>query len=296
VASSAAAQLTEAALAQVRAKPGFRQACEAAAAKSVALTAGLDHGFQWIIKDIGRAAICVTAAVLHYADELTMQNLTAATLAHRVSSPGRVSQLVRRCQAIGQFAVDDGPGIWTRRRAQLGPAVLSMLRGRGLCDMAAALTLAPELGAALAIFETEEGAASALVHLAMVCGERRDLFDFTAKRPLNFFMEREAGMSILFDLLVSQPPDRQRLLQEATLSRYALSRRYGVSRAHINKLLADSGHTEAIGDRVIFSETLSEALEAHYALVFAHNHGCARALLSGWRFQPGRRSAAASAA
>jgi hypothetical protein len=27
-------------------------------------------------------------------------------------------------------------------------------------------------------------------------------------------------------------------------------------------------------------------MEAHYALVFAHSHGVARILLSGWRFRP----------
>ena len=103
-------------------------------------------------------------------------------------------------------------------------------------------------------------------------------------------------MSILFDLLASQPPERSRLLEEAPLSRYALARRYGVSRAHINKLFAESGHTEAIGDRVVFSETLSDALEAHFALVFAHNHGCARILMKGWRFtRPGGEAADSAA-
>jgi hypothetical protein len=135
------------------------------------------------------------------------------------------------------------------------------------------------------------------MHLALVSQERRDLFAFGKKRPINFFLDREAGMSILFDLLASQSPDRTRLLQEAPLSRYALARRYGVSRAHINKLLAESGHTEAIGDRVVFSETLSEALEAHFALIFTHSQGAARILMSGWRFrQPGEANAAASAA
>ena len=95
-------------------------------------------------------------------------------------------------------------------------------------------------------------------------------------------------MSILFDLLASQSPDRTRLLEEAPLSRYALARRYAVSRAHINKLLAESGHTEAIGDRVTFSETLSDALEAHFALIFAHNQHTARILQGGWRYQQAR--------
>lgn len=265
--------------------PGFQRACEAAAAESVQLLVELDPAYQWITKDLGRAAICVTAAILHYADELTVQNLTALCVANGVSSPGRVNQLVRRCGEIGQFTVEDGAGIWTRRRAAFGPQLLAMLHRRAKCDMKAAVSLAPELRGVLDILETEEGAVSALMHLAFIAGERPDLFKFGAKRPLNFFLDREAGMSILFDLLAAQPSDRKRLLEEAPLSRYALARRYGVSRAHINKLLAESGHTEAIGDRVVFSETLSEALEAHYALLFAYNQNAARLLLSGWRFR-----------
>jgi hypothetical protein len=47
----------------------------------------------------------------------------------------------------------------------------------------------------------------------------------------------------------------------------------------------------------VFSETLSDALEAHFALIFAHNQGAARILLSGWRYRrPNETSAAASAA
>jgi hypothetical protein len=295
--SPAAAQLTEERFAALRAMPGFRRACEKASGDAVELFVKLDLDYQWITKDLGRAAICVTAAILHYAGELTVQSLTAACVANTVSSPGRVNQVVRRCQEIGQFTIEEGPGIWTRRRAVLGDGLLGMLHERGLSDMRAAVALAPELQAGADAMETESGAISALMHLAGVSSERRDLFTFGKKRPLNFFLDREAGMSILFDLLASQAPDRSRLLEAAPLSRYALARRYGVSRAHINKLLAESGYTEAIGDRVVFSETLSDALEAHFALVFAHNQGAARVLMKGWRYQrPGAVDAGAASA
>jgi len=283
--SAASARLTEEAFAAVRALPGFRAACERDSSESVRLFVALDPGYQWIFKDLDRAAICMTAAMMHYAGDLTVQGLTAACVAFNVSSPGRVNQLVRRCQEIGQFIVEDGPGIWTRRPARLGPGLLGMLHERALCDMRAAVSLAPDLKGGLEAMQTEAGWISALMHLAMVSGERQDLFSFGKKRPINFFLDREAGMTILFDLLASQSPDRTRLLEEARLSRYALARRYAVSRAHINKLLAESGHTAAIGDRVTFSETLSEAMEAHFALVFAHQLDTARLLQGGWRYQ-----------
>lgn len=295
MASAASAQLTEEAFAAIRAMPAFRRACEAASADAVRLFVDLHPAYQWITKDLGRAAIVMTAAILHYTGELTVQNLTAACVVNTISSPGRVNQVVRRCQEIGQFTVEDGPGLWTRRRARVGPQLLTVLQERGISDMRAAVMLAPELEGGLAAMATEAGAMSAIMHLARVSAERRDLFAFAAKRPINFFLDREAGMSILFDLLASQPADRSRLLEEAPLSRYALARRYGVSRAHINKMFAESGHTEAIGDRVRFSETLSEAFEAHFALIFAHNQGAARRLLSGWRYRPPGSASAASA-
>ena len=284
--TATSAQLTEETFAAVRATPGFRRACEVASAEAVLQFTELEPAYRWITKDLGRAGICMTAAILHYAGELTVQSLTAACVANALSSPGRVNQVVRRCQEIGQFVVEDGPGIWTRRPARIGAGLLGMLHRRALCDMAAAVSLTPELRGGLEIMQTEAGAVSALMHLARVSSERRDLFSFAKKRPINFFLDREAGMSILFDLLASQEPDRTRLLEAAPLSRYALARRYGVSRAHINKLLSESGHAQAIGDRVVFSEILSDALEAHYALIFAHNQGAARLLLSGWRFRP----------
>lgn len=265
--------------------PRFRQACEAAAADAGRLFVDLDPPFQWMMKDLGRAAIIMTAAILHYSDELTVQNLKAACVANKISSAGRVNKVLRRCQELGQFTVEDGARLWTKRRARLGPELLGMLQHRAKSDMRAAVLLAPQLKGGVAAMQTEDGAVSAIMYLARVSVERRDLFAFSVKRPLNFFLDREAGMLILFELLASQSPDRARLLEEAYLSRYALARRYGVSRAHINKLLAESGHTEAIGDRVLFSETLSDALEARFALIFAHNQGAARTLLDGWRYR-----------
>ncbi|HEY1750664.1 MAG TPA: hypothetical protein VGG29_05340 [Caulobacteraceae bacterium] len=279
-------QMTDEAFAALRARPGFRRACEAAAAESVAQYRTLTPTQQWVTRDLGRAAISVTAAILHYSGELTVQGLTAHSVRMDLSSPGRVNQVVRRAQEGGEFSVDDGPGLWTRRPARLGAGLRQALHERGMVDMRAALTLAPELSGVLDILDTHEGQVSALMWLAAVSSTRRDLFTFSEKRPLNFFLDREAGMLVLFDLLSGQSPDRDRLLEAAPLSRYALSQRYGVSRAHINKLLAESGHTDAVGDRVHFSEVLSEAVNAHFALIFQHQLGAAQMLLEGWRYGP----------
>ena len=86
------------------------------------------------------------------------------------------------------------------------------------------------------------------------------------------FGMREAGLLILYDLMLSQPPDRERLLEAAPISRAALSRRFGVSRAHVNKMLSDASDAGLINcptsDRVVFSPALSAGIERQCAEVF----------------------------
>jgi hypothetical protein len=284
-------QLTEEAFASVGANPGFRAAVEGAAARSVAHFQHLDPSYQWVTKDIGRASICVTALTLHAMGRLTAQALTATCVDGGISSPGRVQQVVRRCQEMGEMTVGPGAGLWTRRPLRLGAGLQRALRERAMIDLRAALTLAPGLGDAAALADTDDGFAASLTCIAIIVSLRRDVFALEESGPLAFFLEREAGMLILFDLIGAQAADRERLLESAPLSRYALSRRFGVSRAHINKLLAESADLDVVGDRVAFSETLSAAMERHFARVFKLNLCAAEALLSGWRFEPGRRRA-----
>jgi hypothetical protein len=280
---------TDEALAAARAHPRFRDAVERAAFESVSYFQRLEPPYQWITKDIGRASICVTALTLHMMGALTVQALTAACLERKLSSAGRVQQLVRRCQDIGQMVVAPGSGLWTRRPMRLGEGLIGALRARALIDFRAALPLAPELAGAAELADTDEGFVNYLLCISTIIYLRGDLFAFQDSPLLDFFLDREAGMSILFDLIGAQAPARQRLLEEAKLSRYALSRRYGVSRAHINKLLTESGHIDCVAsDRVVFSQTLSSAMERHYSLVFHLNHCAAKALLSGWKFEPDR--------
>ena len=136
--------------------------------------------------------------------------------------------------------------------------------------------------------------AAAFAAIPIILAVRRDLFALSRQPPLNAFLNREAGIHILWELMLSQAPERPRLLTDAPISRNALSHRYDVSRAHINKLLADSGHAQADGDRVYFSEALSDRLERHMALVLRLNEVVGACLLSGWRADPPDQAQAAA--
>jgi hypothetical protein len=279
--------MTDETFAAVRSHPDFRSAVEQAAADGVAHFQGLDPAYQWILKDIGRASICFTALTLHLMDGLTVQSLTAACVEGQLSSAGRVQQVVRRCQDIGEMTVAPGSGLWTRRPMRLGDGLVRVLRARATVDRNAALRLAPELASAAALADTDGGFVDYLLCIATIVTQRRDYFAFEASLPLSLFLEREAGMLILFDLIGAQSADRERLLETAPISRYALARRYAVSRAHINKLLAESEHIDWVAsDRIVFSEALSCAMERQFSQVFHLNHCAASVLMSGWRFEP----------
>ncbi|HVN01831.1 MAG TPA: hypothetical protein VMT68_16645 [Caulobacteraceae bacterium] len=282
-----AAHIDAKALARLRSHAGFWAACEGSAARATERFASLDPTHQWVMKDVGRASICLTALTLHLMRRLTMQTLTTNCLAVGIASAGRVQQLVRRCLEAGAMELEDGSGIWTRRPIRLARSLVESMRERALVDLTSAAQLAPEVAGAVDLASSDEGFVSYIVAIAGITSARRDLFAFSGGSPMTLFLDREAGMAMLLDLIGAQASDRQRLLEEAPISRYALSRRYGVSRAHINKMLAESGDIAfaAGGKRIVFSPALSEALEAHYALIFELNRLAATSLLSGWRFE-----------
>jgi hypothetical protein len=269
----------------LRARLEFRRACEEGAAGAVTHFHGLDPSVQWVTKDLGRWMICVTAVSLHLAERLTVRNLTAANRAIQLSSPGRVQHVVRRCLDVGAMTTAKGADSWTRRTLRISDSFMEMMKQRALVDMRAALILSPDLADALPILSTNDGFGAYVVHIAEAAtDDGQILLGPSRAGPLNHFLEREAGMLMLFALLGAQAPERCRLLEEARISRYALSRQYAISRAHINTTLANSPDIAALTrDRVVFSEALSEAVERHFEAVFRVNLAAAAALLRSTR-------------
>jgi hypothetical protein len=265
------------ALAAIRARPGFRAACEQAAAGAVAHNAALDPRHRWITNDIGRSAICLTALVLQYSGGLTMRGLTTACVANNVSSPGRVAQVVRRCQDIGDLTVEPGPGMWTRRPMRIEPRLADLMRRRALIDLEATLALFPDEAQLVHTLDDEAGFMGFVLNLSDAVRWRERLFG-APKTPLTYFLDREAGMVILFRLLMDQPQTRERMLEAAPVSRQALARDYRVSRVHVTRLLGESGHTRVEDGQVVFSPALSDAFAGHMSMVFGLNLGVSRAV------------------
>jgi hypothetical protein len=281
-----ASLFTEEALAALRQRPGFRAACEQAAAAAVAQTAERDPRLHWITNDVGRATICLSALAMHYRNQLTLRGLTAVCAANRSASPGRVAQVVRRCLDIGLMDLEPGAGRWTRRPLKVSDALADAMRRRNQVDLDAALSLFPDEQGLRAVLDDLAGFMVFIRGVTTTLRRRSEIFGPTIRAPLAFFAEREAGMALLFQLIGAQPPGRARLLEEASVSRLGLSRAFRVSRVHITRLLTESGHTRLVGDRVYFDATLSDELDRHFALIFQLNVGVAREMAAGPPYSP----------
>jgi hypothetical protein len=276
-----ASLFTEEALAALRQLPGFRAACEQAAAGGVAYTDELDPRLRWITNDLGRASICLTALVMHYRNRLTPRDLTAVCVANRTASAGRVAQVVRRCLDIGVMELEPGDGRWTQRPLKVGDALAETMRRRTQVDLDAALSLFPDEQDLRAVLGDQAGFMAFIFGVTTTFRRHGEIFGPAFRTPLDFFLDREAGMVLLFQLIGAQPPGRVRLLEEASVSRLALSRAFRVSRMHITRLLTESGHTRLAGDRVYFDASLSDELDRHFALIFQVNVGVARDVAAG---------------
>ena len=187
----------EAQLAALQAHPNFRRACEEVAAAGVEQFVELDADYRWLMKDLGRTAICLTALILASMEGgLSGHALNAACRANDVASPGRVSAVVERLLRIGDLTVEPGPGHWTRRRMTLGPRFVDALRSRGRIDLASLPLIAPETAGLSARLDDPQGFIRYTWHVGLYSSLRRDLFAFSTKGPTDFFMIREAGMLV----------------------------------------------------------------------------------------------------
>ena len=266
--------------------PDFRPACESVARAAVAYFIRLEPDYRWLTKDLGRAAIGLTALILDSTEGgLNGQGLYAACRASGFASAGRVLAVVERLQRIGELTIESGPDHWTRRPMRLSPRFSRRFRERARIELDGLRRLAPEAEVMKAMLDDPRGFVRYIWNVGLFSNLRRDLYGFDGQGPTDFFMSREAGMLILFDLLGSQPVERAQFLQSAKLSRNALSQRYGVSRAHINKLLAAASAAGYLTcprtDRVDFAPVLSASLERQFALFFQLSRAAGLAALAG---------------
>jgi hypothetical protein len=262
--------LSEAAVAQLCAHPRFREAVETHAAAVLAEYQTQDSHDRWMLKDLGRAALWLGAMILDASPGgLTVSGLAATAALRQVCSRGRVLAFVHYGLDTGRLALTPGSEPWVRRRLTLTPAFIDPTRRRLVAQFEAAALLAPEVAAALSRLTPDIAVRQACISIGMLLTLRPELNRNPGGPLRQIFIARDGGMRMLQHLMLGQTKTRARLLECAPISRAELSRRYGVSRTHVNRLLADAEAAGALRlegrDRVVFSPTFSEEVEAFIA-------------------------------
>jgi hypothetical protein len=274
--------LSEEAQARLRARPGFRAAVEHYIASTLAFARELDPAGLWMLADMGRSAIYITLMLADaHPGGASVAAIAAVSQETGATSRGRVAQFIRFAQDAGEIAVPPGSEHWTRRRLILRPAFVDRARGRAIIEARAIARFMPEIASLADKLENPETFRRFLMWSTVLMPP--DPYSSTPS-AIMLFLQRECGMRMLQHLALDQAPDRARMLESAPISRNHLSRLYGVSRAHINRLLTDA---EAQGllsfpapRRVTFSPALSDAFERTIASLFQRSHAAYLATLA----------------
>jgi DNA-binding GntR family transcriptional regulator len=106
------------------------------------------------------------------------------------------------------------------------------------------------------------------------------------------FTDRNAGLMVAFSLLLDSCDDGFTPTRPVTVSISALSRRFGVSRVHVRKMLRDAGEEGFIarpkGDNgpIVVQPRLTQATQIFFATVFLFSVHCISAALDEIGPQP----------
>jgi DNA-binding MarR family transcriptional regulator len=272
----------------MRAHPRFGDAVRLAAGGLVELYQG-NALLNLLVNDRGRLLISYFALYLHFsggaADRksgLTLTRLQELCVENDVCSRGRAAAMVAVMRTAGYLAVAQGVG--DRRVRRLAPTerLIGAQRQRWRCLFRAIMLLMPEMAEACQALERRDFVEAFMRRLG--AHFRAGVRMLAAAPGLQLFAERNAGMSILFALLAAGTKG-QGAPYTVSISISALARRFGVSRAHIVKLLHDAEsrgllrRTGDEGESVVVLPPLTDAAERFFATVFVFFAHCAREAL-----------------
>jgi hypothetical protein len=261
----------EAASARLANHPGFPDAARALAANMLA-AGDKDKALRGIFKDAGRYIVAMLAIYLHLGGGLTLARLKDFCTMSGLVSPGRARALLLYLRYLGYvdlFPVH-GPGKAVRYMPTAHFLVSWSLHLKAALDAVAHI----EPAAAILRDRLDEPAMFDAFARLQADGLRETASGGYEMNTAFFrvFLHRHAGSQIIFLLLATNetfPP------QGATpFSLAVTSRRFGVSRIHIRRLLnaaAAEGLLRSDGEgNVIFEEAGRVAIEKNYRDQLTH--------------------------
>jgi hypothetical protein len=270
------------ALAQLQAHPGFATAMREAATGFVELYQG-NRVLNSVLNDRGRAIFGLVTLYLHFAPPrdgrsagFTVTEAKELCVEHGVCSAGRAGAAIMLMRLVGYL--EPLPDVGDRRKRLYGATerlvAIHEARWRRLFAAMAPLCAEGEGPALVAALDDPRFTPAYVRRLGDdYCAGVRLLHHVP---QLRLFAERNAGMLVLFSLLVSMPGSDS-LLPGAPVqvSVSGLARRFAVSRVHVLKLLRDAeveGFIARAGSsqEIAFTPRLVEAVRDFLATMFLY--------------------------
>jgi hypothetical protein len=265
------------AVARLRAHPDFVRAMIASARGSVALHRN-SRMVSWMLSDRARALL---PYVVFYLDAtsrdddprsgLTVSRAKALCAETGICSPGRAAA----CMALLQFGgfIMPAPASADRRVRRLVPSekLKAVQRERLVRQFGAIAIVMPEVADALPLVGDTGFERAFWRHMGeqFIGGVR--VLDYA---DLGLFAERNAGMVILFSLMLAgQADDRTLPAGPLAIPLAEIARNFQVSRTHVLRLLRDAEAAgflarEGAPDRLRFLPPLVDALQDMFAALF----------------------------
>jgi hypothetical protein len=276
--------VTSAVLSEVRAHPRFPEAMRLFAKGIVEVFRG-DRLLNLLVSDRGRMVIGFLSLYLHNesapngrGEGFSVGEMKALVASLGIASPGRTGAVLTMMRVAGYLS--GATAAEDRRKHVLVPTerLRAAHRERWVRIARAMRPVLPEAAAVFRLGDPEfEAAFVRLTSSYFIEGTR--LVD--AAPQLTLFVERNAGLVILFDILsTAGSDDTFPSMRPVSLSISALARRFSVSRAHVRTLLRDAeaaGLIERSGDgtRVAIRPDLVEALKNFFAFSLVFVARCA---------------------
>jgi AraC-like DNA-binding protein len=265
--------------------PRFRAAVERNAAGVLAQYDRRSPTTKWLTKDLGRSQTLLRCLIIVARQgEVSLADVLARVRGGHSASESRVLRLFAAAAEAGLVTIEPPDGPWRERRITYHPAFLQLFRDRAMLEVEAAAMVAPEVRPAAAMIGRDAvfwRFLAALGHHDGLPSETRG----PANPGVRLFLVHDAGLMMLYDLLLAQDPGRARLLDAAPFSRSRLARRFDVSRTHVTRLFEKAeaeGHLSFIGrDRVAFSAAMNADAERHFAVTFQTMRLAALAAMQG---------------
>jgi hypothetical protein len=277
------------AIARLQAHPRFAAASRTAAAGYIALWQG-NRLLNTLVTDRIRLLISMFAVHLHWLSRpgdphsgLTVSRMTMLCNEQRFCSPGRAKTTLMLMRIFGYLTPASNETDRRLRRLVPTEHLMSLHRARIQRQLEAIVVVLPEQARALSAVSRP---GFATFYICRFCEKFLAGFRFVDRAPdMRHFVDRNAGLMILCSMMLSgETEDTFPPTLPVAISSSALARRFGVSRAHVRRLLLDAENQGLLerqeGDRIRFLPRLAKAMNDFMAANFLLAADCAQGALA----------------